>query len=153
MFLAGSVTAIILLFLAGFLLILGVPGLVEMVAARRWVEVPGTIAMSGVGGYTGRSGPRHSPTQYNQAVVAYSYQYGGQVYGGQRLTLGRRVGYGSPLRGISEGQAARLQPGQAVTVWVDPDHPERCTLDRRAPVSVIMSMSGLAALVLALFSL
>ena len=150
---AGSVTAIILFFLGSFFLLRGVPGVVQMLGARSWVEVPGTIAVSEVQGYTGRSGPLHGRSNFNQAMVAYSYQYEGQVYAGHRASLGGRLGYGNVLKSISESQAARRSPGQQVGVSVDPADPTKSTLDRNAPVSIVMTAIGVAVLVLAVLSL
>ena len=150
---ADSVTGIILLVLAGFLLVRGLPGVVQLLASRSWVQVPGTILGSGVQGFMTHAGGGEGRAPVQRSVVGYAYEVGGTAYTGQRAAFGSPVSFGAGLGGVARAQAGRHEPGAAVSVWVDPDNPAKSVLRRSAPSSVVMSTIGVVVLVLGVLNL
>jgi hypothetical protein len=150
---ANYVTEIILLFLAVFLLIGGLPGVMALIRASSWLRVPGQILGSGVAGYQTQAGAGHVGANMQRAAVGYSYQTNGQSYVGQRAAFGTPLGFGMGLGGIASAQAARYTPGQQVEVWVDPANPMNSVLRRSAPSSVVLAALGVALLGVATVSL
>jgi hypothetical protein len=150
---AGNVTGIILLFLGGFFLIRGLPGAVQMLRSRSWQRVQGTMLGSGTAVYRTQATGGHMGADVQRAVFAYRYEVGGQTFTGQRAAFGTPVGFGMGLGAIASAQAGRYAPGDAVDVWVDPADPSKSVLRRRAPSSLVLSLLGLALLVIGVVSL
>jgi hypothetical protein len=138
------VTGIILVFLGGFLLIRGLPGVVELLRARAWRRAPGTVLGSGVAGYQTQATGGHMGAHVQRAVFAYSYEFDGRTYTGHRAAFGTPLGFGMGLGAIASRQAARYEPGEEVDVWVDPADPSRAVLRRSAPSSVLIAALGVA---------
>ena len=150
---AGYVTEIILLFVGGFFVIRGLPGVVELLRSLSWQRVPGIMLGSGVAGYHTAAGDGHGRAYVQQAVFAYSYQAGGRTYTGQRAAFGTPLGFGMGLGAIASAHAARYTPGQQVGVWVDPANPANSVLRRSATSSVVFTAIGVAVLIAAVVSL
>ena len=150
---ASSVTGIILLVLAGFLLLRGGPGVLALLASRSWTEVPGTIVGSGVQTYLTQAGGGQGRASAQRSVVAYTYEAGGQTHTGSRAAFGAPLGFGAGLGAVARAQARQHEPGTEVTVWVDPRDHANSVLRRTAPSSVVMTAIGLVVLVLGLTSL
>lgn len=150
---ADSVTGIILLVLAGFLLLRGGPGLLKLLASRSWAEVPGTIVGSGVQTYLTEAGGGQGRAASQRSVVAYAYEVGGNSYTGERAAFGAPLGFGGGLGGVARAQARQHEPGATVTVWVDPKNPADSVLRRSAPSSVAMVAIGVVVLALGLLNL
>lgn len=147
-----NVTGIILLFLGGFLLLRGLPGVLEVLRARSWRKVPGTILGSGVAGYQTSPGGGHGRAPMQHAVFAYSYEYGGHIYSGHRAAFGTPLGFGMGLGAIASQHAARYTPGQQVDVWVDPANPANSVLRRSASSSLLFAVIGAVVLIAAVAS-
>ena len=150
---AGNVTGIILLFLGGFFVIRGLPGVLQVVRALSWRRVPGVMLGSGVAGYQTQATGGHMGANAQRAVFAYSYDVDGQTYSGHRAAFGTPLGFGMGLAGIASAQAGRYAPGQQVDVWVDPANPTNSVLRRRAPSSMLFAAIGVVLLVAGAFSL
>lgn len=150
---AGSVTGIILLFLGGFFLIRGLPGVAQLLRARSWQRVPGTMLGSGTAGYRTQATAGHQRAYVERAVFVYSYEVGGQTYRGHRAAFGTPLGFGMGLGGIASAQASRYEPGEAVDVWVDPTDPSNAVLRRSAPSSIVLAALGVALLIAGALSL
>jgi Protein of unknown function (DUF3592) len=150
---AGSVTGIILLVLGAFLLFRGLPGVLQLVRARRWRRVPGQVVGSGVQGYLGQAGAGHQRAAFRRAAIAYTYEVEGRAYTGMRVAFGTPLGLGAGLGAVAAAQAARYEPGAEVGVWVDPREPANSVLRRSAPSSLVMTVAGAAVLVPAVLSL
>lgn len=150
---AGNVTGIILLFLGGFFLIRGVPGVMELLRARSWQRVPGTMLASGSAGYRTQATGGHMGANVQRAVFAYTYEVGGRAYSGHRAAFGTPLGFGMGLGGIASAQAGRYAPGEAVDVWVDSADPTNSVLRRSATTSVVLATLGAALLIAATLSL
>ena len=129
-----DVAVIILLCLGGFLLFRGLPGVLQMIVARGWKPVPGTVVEDG-------------------GSVAYTYEVAGRTYIGDRVVFGTPPGFGALLGGIAEGQAGRYEPGQRVEVFVHPVNPRQSVLSRSAPSSLVISTAAVAVLALAVAQL
>jgi uncharacterized protein DUF3592 len=150
---AGNVTGIILLFLGGFFLIRGLPGVMQLLRARSWQRVPGTMLGSGSAGYRTQATAGRMSANVQRAVFAYSYEVGGQAYRGHRAAFGTPLGFGMGLGGIASAQAGRYAPGEAVDVWLDPANPSNAVLRRSAPSSIVLTMLGVALLIAGILSL
>jgi hypothetical protein len=150
---ASSVTGIILLVLAAFLLLRGTPGVIELLQSRGWREVPGTIVGSGVQTYMSQAGGGHGRSQMARASVAYVYEAGGRQFTGTRIGFGAPVGLGMGLGGLARAQADRYPAGAQVTVWVDPHDPASAVLRRSAPESLVMTLAGVAVAILGVLNL
>jgi uncharacterized membrane protein HdeD (DUF308 family) len=144
---AGNVTGIILLFLGAFFVIRGLPGVVQLLRARTWQRVRGTMLGSGVAGYQTQATGGHMGANVQRAVFAYSYEVGGQTYTGHRAAFGTPLGFGMGLGGIASAQAGRYAPGEQVDVWVDPGDPSNAVLRRGAPSSMVLAALGVALLI------
>jgi hypothetical protein len=150
---AGNVTGIILLFLGGFLLFRGLPGVLQVLRARSWQRVPGTMLGSGTAGYRTRATGGHMGANVRRAVFAYSYEVGGRAYRGHRAAFGTPLGFGMGLGGIAAAHAGRYAPGEVIDVWVDPADPSNSVLRRTATPSLVLAALGMALLVAAILSL
>jgi uncharacterized membrane protein HdeD (DUF308 family) len=150
---AGSVTGILLLFLGGFFLIRGLPGVMQLIPARSWQRVPGTMLGAGSAAYRTQATSGHMGANVQRAVFAYSYEVGGQAYRGHRAAFGTPLGFGMGLGRIAAAQAGRYAPGEAVDVWVDPANPSNAVLRRSAPSSIVLAVLGVALLVAGILSL
>ncbi len=150
---AGNVTGIILLFLGGFFLIRGLPGVMQLLRARSWRRVRGTMLGSGSAGYRTHATGGHMGANVQRAVFAYSYDVGGQAYRGHRAAFGTPLGFGMGLGRIAAAQAGRYAPGEAVDVWVDPANPSNAVLRRSAPSSIVLAMLGVALVIAGTLSL
>jgi hypothetical protein len=150
---ASSVTGIILLFLGGFLLLRGLPGVLGLLRSLRWRPVTGTIVGSGVQGYLGQPGAGHGRASFQRAAVAYSYEVGGTSYTGSRAAFGTPLGFGAGLGGVAAAQARRYEPGATVRVWIDPHNPANSVLRRSSPSSLALALIGAALLVAGVLSL
>jgi Protein of unknown function (DUF3592) len=150
---AGNTTGIILLFLGGFLIVRGLPGVVELLRARTWQRVPGTVLGSGVAGYQTQATGGHMGANVQRAVLAYRYEFGGRTYTGHRTTFGTALGFGMGLGAIASAQAARYGPGEEVDVWVDPADPSKAVLRRSATSSLVIAALGVALAIAGAFSL
>ena len=144
---AGNVTGIILLFLGGFFLIRGLPGVTQVLRARSWRRVRGTILGSGSVGYRTQATGGHMGANVQRAVLAYTYEVGGQAYRGHRAGFGTPLGFGMGLGRIATAQAGRYAPGEAVDVWVDPTKPSNAVLRRSATASMVLATLGVALLI------
>jgi Protein of unknown function (DUF3592) len=141
---AGNVTGIILLFLGGFLLFRGLPGVVELLGARSWRRVSGTMLGSGVAGYQTQATRGRMGANVQRAVFAYRYEFDGRTYTGHRAAFGTPLGFGMGLGAIASAQAARFEPGEEVDVWVDPTEPSKAVLRRSATSSIVIAALGVA---------
>lgn len=150
---ANYVTEIGLLIIGGFLLIRGLPGVLQLLGALGWQRVPGVMLGSGVAGYRTQAGGGHPGANVQRSVVAYQYQMHGQTFVGQRAAFGTPLGFGMGLGGIASAQASRYAPGQPVDVWVDPKNPMNSVLRRSAPSSLVMTAIGVVVLIVAAVSL
>jgi Protein of unknown function (DUF3592) len=150
---AGNVTGIILLFLGGFFLIRGLPGVMQLLRARSWQRVPGTMLASGSVGYRTQATSGRMGANVQRAAFLYSYEVGGQAYRGHRAAFGTPLGFGMGLGRIATAQAGRYAPGGAVDVWVDPSNPSNAVLRRSAPSSIVLTLLGAALLVAGTLSL
>ena len=108
---------------------------------------------SGTAGYRTQATAGHMGANVERAVFAYSYEVDGKAYTGYRSTFGTPLGFGMGLGGIAAAQASQYAPGEAVDVWVDPDGPSNSVLRRRAPSSMVLSVLGVALLVVGTLSL
>jgi hypothetical protein len=147
------VTGIILLFLGGFLLVRGLPGVVELVRARAWRRVPGTVLGSGVAGYQTQATGGHMGANVRRAVLAYRYEFDGRTYTGHRAAFGSPLGFGMGLAAIASAQAARYEFGEEVDVWVDPADPSKAVLRRSATSSMLIAALGVALAIAGALSL
>jgi hypothetical protein len=150
---AGNVTGIILLFLGGFFLVRGLPGVMTLLRARSWQRVPGKMLGAGTAGYQTQATGGRMGANVQRAVFAYSYELGGQAYRGHRAAFGTPLGFGMGLGRIAAAQAGRHAPGEAVDVWVDPANPSNAVLRRTAPSSIVLAMLGVALVVAGILSL
>jgi Protein of unknown function (DUF3592) len=150
---AVNVTGIILLFLAGFLLFRGLPGVIELLGARGWQRVPGTVLGSGVAGYRIQATGGHMGARVERAVFAYRYEVDGTTYTGHRAAFGTPLGFGMGLGGVASAHAGRYSPGEKVDVWVDPADPSRTVLRRSATTSVLITAAGAACAIAGAISL
>lgn len=150
---ANYVTEIGLLIVGGFLLFRGLPGVLQLIGALGWQQIPGIMLGSGVAGYQTQAGGGHLGANVQRAVVAYQYQLHGQTFVGQRAAFGTPLGFGMGLGRIPSAQASRYAPGQHVDVWVDPKNPMNSVLRRSAPSSLVMTALGVAVLIAAAISL
>jgi hypothetical protein len=149
----GNVTGIILLFLAVFFLFRGLPGVMQMLRARSWQRVAGTMLGSGTAGYRTQATGGHMGANVQRAVFAYRYEVDGRTYAGHRAAFGTPLGFGMGLGGIATVHAGRYSPGDAVDVWVDPANPSNSVLRRSANTALALAALGVALLVAAAFSL
>ncbi|MDX1883250.1 DUF3592 domain-containing protein [Mycolicibacterium sp. 120270] len=150
---ANYVTEIGLLIIGGFLLVRGLPGVLQLLGALSWQRVPGVMLASGVAGYQTQAGGGHVGANVQRSVFAYQYQMHGQTFVGQRAAFGTPLGFGMGLGGIAAAQASRYAPGQPVEVWVDPKNPMNSVLRRSAPSSLVMTAIGVVVLIVAAVSL
>lgn len=150
---ANYVTEIGLLIIGAFLLFRGLPGVLQLIGALGWHQVPGIVLGSGVAGYQTQAGGGHLGANVDRAVVSYEYQFHGRTFVGQRVAFGTPLGFGMGLRGVASAQASRYAPGRQVGVWVDPRNPMHSVLRRSAPSSLVMTVLGVAVLVAAAISL
>jgi hypothetical protein len=150
---AGNVTGIILVFLGGFFLIRGLPGVMQLLRARSWQRVPGKMLGSGSAGYRTQATGGHMGANVRRAVFAYSYDVGGQTFTGHRAAFGTPLGFGMGLGRIASAQAGRYATGEAVDVWVDPANPSDAVLRRSAPSSMVFATLGVALLIVGTLSL
>jgi hypothetical protein len=114
---AGNVTEIALLFLGGFFLFRGLPGVMQLLRARSWQRVQGTMLGSGTAGYRTQATGGHMGANVRRAVFAYSYEVGGRTFTGHRAGFGTPLGFGMGLGGIAAAHASRYAPGEAIDVW------------------------------------
>ena len=84
---AGNVTGITLLFLGGFLLVRGSPGVAQLLRARNWQRASGTMLASGVAGYQTQATGGHMGANVRRAVFSYRYEVGGELFTGHRSTF------------------------------------------------------------------
>ena len=147
-FYVGGVIEIVL---GLFFLFRGLPGLFQALAALGWRRADGQILDAGTLGYTGAAGGGHGRTRMVRGAVGYRYAYEGREYLGNRLSFGSPIGLNPALASLAG--ASRYQPGQAVTVFVDPKDPSRAVLRRSAPSSFVFALMGAAFLALGVWSL
>lgn len=145
-------TSIILLSLAVFLLIRGLPGVLALLRARAWHKVPGTVLGSGVTGYRTQATGGHMGANVQRAVLAYRYEVDGTTYAGHRAAFGTPLGFGMGLGAIASAHAGRYAPGDEVDVWIDPADPSRAVLRRSAHTSVLITALGVAAAIAGVLS-
>jgi Protein of unknown function (DUF3592) len=149
----GNVTGIILLFLGGFFLIRGQPGVMQLLRARSWQRVSGTMLGSGTAGYQTQATGGHMGANLRRAVFAYSYEVGGRTYTGYRAAFGTPLGFGMGFGQIASAQAGRYARGETVDVWVDPANPADSVLRRSSPSSIVFATLGVALLIAGTLSL
>ncbi len=89
--------------------------------------------------------------RYYYPQVKYTYQVGGIMYQGDKLTFGAKRGYAS-LKKANE-EIARYPLGTQVQVYYNPEKPQEAVLEQRAVGSNFMLIFGIIALVIALCSL
>jgi len=107
---------------------------------ERWKKTDGTIAT--ITSRLDKSGSRHQPKwgeyEYKDGnfyryyyTVTYHYQVERRTYSFDRLS------FPSSIFGQAEDRETpikpQFKPGQHVSVWYDPTHPENATLDKRMP--------------------
>ena len=134
-----------------FFLFRGLPGLFRALAALGWRRADGRILDAGTLGYTGAAGGGHGRTRMVRGAVSYRYAYEGREYVGSRLSFGTPVGLNPALASLAG--ASRYQPGQPVTVFVDPKDPSRAVLRRSAPSSLVFALMGAGLIALGVSSL
>jgi hypothetical protein len=91
--------------------------------ARRsmdWMPTPGRVTANWV------SVRRDSDDTTYWPEIRYTYEVAGKTYTGDQIYIGARDGFGS--REKAEAVLAPYPKGAAVTVYCDPEHPERATL-------------------------
>ena len=150
---AGNVTGIILLFLGGFLLVRGSPGVAQLLRARTWERVRGTMLGSGVAGYQTQATGGRMGANVRRAVFSYRYEVGGRAFTGHRATFGTPLGFGMGLGGIASRQASQYAPGEQIDVWVDPADHSNAVLRRSATSSLVLAALGVAAAIAGALSL
>jgi Protein of unknown function (DUF3592) len=91
----------------------------------------GSVSWSQTQGRIVSPQPADDVPPVDQNLVRYEYEVNGRTLTGRRMAFGDN-GWGwvwTPRREPSLG----YKPDQAVTVYYDPGHPERCTLSRVVP--------------------
>lgn len=107
------------------LLIFGAVAAREAFAARDWPTATGTVTAAGlVERISGDGEPAYA------ADVRYTYQVNQQEYSASRISLGDFSGADSAA---AETVLRRYPRGEPVTVYYDPDHPERALLEPGFP--------------------
>jgi hypothetical protein len=102
-------------------IVVGIQYLVARGSAT-WSQTPGRIVSTP---------PANDRRQVNQPLMRYEYEVNGRTLTGRRITFGD-YGWGWIWTSLPEPSLG-FKPEQAVTVYYDPAHPERCTLSRVVP--------------------
>jgi hypothetical protein len=118
-----------LLIVLGVVLIVGVGSLYVMArGSARWSQTDGRVVSvsvtESVAGAAVSGGYR--------VFVEYEYEVDGRVLKGDRIQFGDSL-FGWNTRSSRERNRPGFKVDQAVTVYYDPAHPERCTLSRVVP--------------------
>ena len=118
----------ILLIVVGVVLLVGAGALYYMArTSKRWSQADGRIVSASINETVGESTSRGY-----RVFVRYEYDVGGRVLKGDRIQFGDSL-FGWHPASSREPYRLGFKPGQAVTVYYDPAHPERCTLSRVVP--------------------
>ena len=139
-----------------FVLVLGLVGvgglgyaayvMMKVRQAASWPTAEGLITRSEV--VTVRS---NRGAMYREQIE-YSYTVHGQAHTGEGVGMGPKPSMS--WRSWAENRAARYKVGTTVTVFFDPERPERSCLDRRAEgvwILVLVSAFFITAAILKLF--
>ncbi|MFM7181810.1 MAG: DUF3592 domain-containing protein [Verrucomicrobiales bacterium] len=104
----------------GILLGLIVPMWVNWWSAKSWAEVPGEVIWSRIKSHKGEDSTTYS------AHVFYRYEFGGTTYRSDRTSFSKVNGSNSGAR----EQLANYPAGAVISVFVDPEKPEKSILRR-----------------------
>ncbi len=128
--------------LALFGVLYGGTALAEAAASRSWPAVEGQITRAEVIEHRiagrGISGRTYEP------VVEYTYDVDGTPFTGSRLAFALTTR--ETLPAVAEAQIAPYQPGEAVTVYANPNAPQRSVLERRVDLQAWLALGGGLAL-------
>ena len=128
----------------GAALIVGVGALYLMArGSRRWAEAGGRIVSVSSSETVG-----YSANRSYRVFVQYEYDVGGRVLNGDRIQFGDSL-FGWHSASIRQPYRLGFKADQAVTVYYDPAHPERCTLSRVVPDWWFRQLLIAAAIILA----
>ena len=122
--------------IVGWLLLLGGAGLFLGVAAlyarargtARWASVEGRITASRLDQDLNLDGGGRSRSY--RVFLSYEYEAGGRKRIGTRREFGDSLFGWLRSREVSRGLQQAFPVGRVVTVYYDPDRPQRCTLSR-----------------------
>ncbi|HLD65721.1 MAG TPA: DUF3592 domain-containing protein [Pseudomonas sp.] len=119
----------LILKICGFIVVMyfGVMQALEMGSARTWPSVTGTITRSHIDS-TKKSQASNSNSRREYRVrAAYDYQVAGAHFTGNRIEI-RPTRYS--MRQNAERELADYPVGKTVTVYYDPENPEKSVLKR-----------------------
>ncbi|NLF50087.1 MAG: DUF3592 domain-containing protein [Leptolinea sp.] len=114
----------------------------------QWLPTQGIILSSELKEYRA-SGTTSNGESTFAPLVRYQYTCNGRTYGGIRITFSS-VNYS---RGKAEQISNRYSPGDAITVYYDPLHPEEAVLEKETNITNSLRMTGLVLLTLGFGSL
>ena len=116
-----------------------------------WPCVPGRIVSSER--ETSAGGARDHAT--HSLRVTYRYDVGGRSLQGHRFTFGDLIWMATRNKDRIDDLVKRFPPGREVSVYYDPNHPQRCTLvpgteglpiSTTLVVALLIALAGIAAL-------
>lgn len=102
-----------------------IPALRQLFTVSSWVETPCTIVFSELRESRGDDGPTY------RADILFSYEYQGEAYRSNRLTLGLKVS--SSGSSSKQDKIARHPPGSSAVCHVNPREPWEAVLDKKSP--------------------
>jgi hypothetical protein len=140
------------LFIAvGAVLLVGVAALLAFArTSTGWLSAPGRVVASGRAASQGIV----SHDTDRRLSLLYEYEVGGRKLQGTRIRFGDAI-WAATARSTVRRLLLQYPPGREVTVFYDPLHPERCTLDRKLDdlpfyptmaVAAILLLGGLSVL-------
>nr|WP_281375535.1 DUF3592 domain-containing protein [Haloferula luteola] len=109
----------------------------EALNARSWVKTPAEVIWSRV-----REQDSDDGTTYSVDIF-YRYTYEGQEYRSNRRRL---ISSSSSGRASKQAEVDAHPPGQAISCWVDPGHPDRAVLERGWVFHGVMAAVAVAIL-------
>ena len=121
-------------------------------SAATWKSVPGRLESAEI--QSSLDGEGRGSRTY-RIIVTYEYEVDGRTFSGHRVTFGDSFWGWKTSRLSAEAAQKMYTAGQEVSVFYDPNHPERCTLVREidrhrayqlVAVGVILIAAAVAAM-------
>jgi hypothetical protein len=100
-------------------------------ASGRWETTYAQVIYASVEARRSRSGTGTSTTYYPNVI--YQYQVNGQMYQGNRVTLGSSIGLGS--YSAVQKTVDQYAIGSTIPIFYNPVNPAEAVIERRAPSS------------------
>ena len=116
------------------------PALRQLFSVSSWVETPCTIVFSELRESRGDDGPTY------RADILFSYEFQGEAYRSNRVSLGLKVSSGGSSS--KREKIAKHPPGSAAVCYVNPRQPWEAVLDKKSPAilfSLLFPIPFLAA--------